>query len=296
MDYPFHLGVTEAGSGVEARVKSAAGIGTLLDDGIGDTIRVSLAEEPEAEIPVARRLADLYTGRRAPDRLAAVSRAPVATPVEARDPFSYGRRSPIAVRIGRSRSAAACRRSWRTRLRRWRPERCWIGCSLGRRIAHLAGPPRGEPRGPGRVRSRARARRGPRRLGARALQVPLIAVPPAARLDCSSRQGPTGSRSWFGRQKSSPRRRGCCDELAHVVAFAAVRQLPLWIEADVTHGRGRDAGRDRRAALGSSCGVPPERRAERQAHPGCERWCSESAPTRPLRDDPRRAVPRGATG
>src|SRR5579884_1728569 len=57
MDYPFHLGVTEAGNGDDARIKSAAGIGALLLDGIGDTIRVSLAEEPEEEIPVARALA-----------------------------------------------------------------------------------------------------------------------------------------------------------------------------------------------------------------------------------------------
>jgi (E)-4-hydroxy-3-methylbut-2-enyl-diphosphate synthase len=57
MDYPFHLGVTEAGNGEDARIKSAAGIGALLLDGIGDTIRVSLAEEPEEEIPVARALA-----------------------------------------------------------------------------------------------------------------------------------------------------------------------------------------------------------------------------------------------
>jgi (E)-4-hydroxy-3-methylbut-2-enyl-diphosphate synthase len=53
MDYPFHLGVTEAGNGEDARIKSAIGIGALLADGIGDTIRVSLAEEPEKEIPVA---------------------------------------------------------------------------------------------------------------------------------------------------------------------------------------------------------------------------------------------------
>src|SRR5919206_538966 len=57
MDYPFHLGVTEAGNGEDARIKSAAGIGALLLDGIGDTIRVSLAEEPEEEVPVARALA-----------------------------------------------------------------------------------------------------------------------------------------------------------------------------------------------------------------------------------------------
>jgi (E)-4-hydroxy-3-methylbut-2-enyl-diphosphate synthase len=56
MHYPLHLGVTEAGSGLEGRVKSAVGIGALLIDGLGDTIRVSLAEPPENEIPVARAI------------------------------------------------------------------------------------------------------------------------------------------------------------------------------------------------------------------------------------------------
>jgi len=60
MDYPFHLGVTEAGEGEDGRIKSAAGIGALLEDGLGDTIRVSLTEEPEAEVPVAIALASRY--------------------------------------------------------------------------------------------------------------------------------------------------------------------------------------------------------------------------------------------
>lgn len=64
MHYPLHLGVTEAGEGEDGRIKSAVGIGALLADGIGDTIRVSLSEEPEAEIPVARHLVD-YIGRKA---------------------------------------------------------------------------------------------------------------------------------------------------------------------------------------------------------------------------------------
>ena len=63
MDYPLHLGVTEAGDGEDGRIKSAVGIGALLEDGLGDTIRVSLTEEPEAEIPVARKLAEHYFGR-----------------------------------------------------------------------------------------------------------------------------------------------------------------------------------------------------------------------------------------
>jgi (E)-4-hydroxy-3-methylbut-2-enyl-diphosphate synthase len=63
MDYPFHLGVTEAGNAEDGRIKSAIGIGSLLEDGIGDTIRVSLTEEPEEEIPVAFAIAGRYHGR-----------------------------------------------------------------------------------------------------------------------------------------------------------------------------------------------------------------------------------------
>ena len=59
MHYPLHLGVTEAGEGEDGRIKSAVGIGALLTEGIGDTIRVSLSEEPECEIPVARKLVEL---------------------------------------------------------------------------------------------------------------------------------------------------------------------------------------------------------------------------------------------
>ena len=59
MHYPLHLGVTEAGEGEDGRIKSAVGIGALLTEGIGDTIRVSLSEEPECEIPVARKLVNM---------------------------------------------------------------------------------------------------------------------------------------------------------------------------------------------------------------------------------------------
>ncbi len=63
MNYPLHLGVTEAGDGEDGRIKSAVGIGTLLEDGLGDTVRVSLTEEPEAEAPVAIALVKRYTNR-----------------------------------------------------------------------------------------------------------------------------------------------------------------------------------------------------------------------------------------
>ena len=72
MNYPLHLGVTEAGDGEDGRIKSAVGIGTLLADGIGDTIRVSLSEAPEAEIPVARKLVDYITAR--------IGHAPISAP------------------------------------------------------------------------------------------------------------------------------------------------------------------------------------------------------------------------
>lgn len=63
MFYPLHLGVTEAGEGDDGRIKSALGIGCLLEDGIGDTVRVSLTEDPEFEVPVARKLVERYTKR-----------------------------------------------------------------------------------------------------------------------------------------------------------------------------------------------------------------------------------------
>ena len=63
MNYPLHLGVTEAGDGEDGRIKSSVGIGTLLEDGLGDTIRVSLTEDPEFEIPVCKRIVARYKGR-----------------------------------------------------------------------------------------------------------------------------------------------------------------------------------------------------------------------------------------
>jgi len=70
MNYPLHLGVTEAGEGEDGRIKSAVGIGTLLEDGLGDTIRVSLTEEPEYEIPVAKSLVDRYAHRQEHEKIA----------------------------------------------------------------------------------------------------------------------------------------------------------------------------------------------------------------------------------
>ena len=90
MSYPVHLGVTEAGNGLEGRVKSAVGIGALLADGIGDTIRVSLTEAPENEIPVAQLLVGYFAER--------PGRFEVRHP-ERYSPTEYRRRSRIAVPI-----------------------------------------------------------------------------------------------------------------------------------------------------------------------------------------------------
>jgi (E)-4-hydroxy-3-methylbut-2-enyl-diphosphate synthase len=95
MDYPFHLGVTEAGGGEDGRIKSAIGIGALLDEGIGDTVRVSLTEDPVAEIPVARTLVEPYNRRSAAEPV-----VPEPTVPESRDPFSYGRRASREMRFG----------------------------------------------------------------------------------------------------------------------------------------------------------------------------------------------------
>lgn len=90
--YPLHLGVTEAGDGEDGRVKSAVGIGTLLEDGLGDTIRVSLTEEPEAEIPVARALVERYAMR--PLGVGEGAHMPETLPY---DPYRYQRRMTHAV-------------------------------------------------------------------------------------------------------------------------------------------------------------------------------------------------------
>lgn len=83
--YPLHLGVTEAGEADDGRIKSAVGIGTLLEDGLGDTIRVSLTEPPENEIPVARTLVQRYTHRTPHAAIEPVDTLPI-------DPFQYTRR------------------------------------------------------------------------------------------------------------------------------------------------------------------------------------------------------------
>ena len=89
MNYPLHLGVTEAGDGEDGRIKSAVGIGTLLEDGLGDTIRVSLTEAPEAEIPVARMLAERYSQR--------ISHMPIAEVPSPINPFEYQRRHTSSI-------------------------------------------------------------------------------------------------------------------------------------------------------------------------------------------------------
>ncbi|MFM7813151.1 MAG: (E)-4-hydroxy-3-methylbut-2-enyl-diphosphate synthase, partial [Flavobacteriales bacterium] len=89
MNYPLHLGVTEAGDGEDGRIKSAVGIGTLLEDGLGDTIRVSLTEAPEEEIPVARLLAARYANRE--------GHASIEPVESAINPFEYERRNTHPV-------------------------------------------------------------------------------------------------------------------------------------------------------------------------------------------------------
>lgn len=96
--YPLHLGVTEAGDGEDGRIKSAIGIGALLEDGIGDTIRVSLTEDPEFEIPVCRDIVKRYPRQTQEDMAGPVATAPQELPYS---PFEYNRRKTIAVdRIG----------------------------------------------------------------------------------------------------------------------------------------------------------------------------------------------------
>ncbi|GAB3276345.1 4-hydroxy-3-methylbut-2-en-1-yl diphosphate synthase [Larkinella harenae] len=88
--YPLHLGVTEAGEAEDGRIKSAVGIGTLLEDGLGDTVRVSLTEDPELEAPVAKALIDRYTHRSDHAPIPPINHYPI-------DPFQYTRRKTHEV-------------------------------------------------------------------------------------------------------------------------------------------------------------------------------------------------------
>ncbi|HQF41488.1 MAG TPA: (E)-4-hydroxy-3-methylbut-2-enyl-diphosphate synthase [Ignavibacteriaceae bacterium] len=90
MNYPLHLGVTEAGGGEDGRIKSSLGIGALLEDGIGDTIRVSLTEDPEFEAPVAIALANRYKGRENHKAIKEIDESPI-------DPFNYNKRKTFSV-------------------------------------------------------------------------------------------------------------------------------------------------------------------------------------------------------
>ncbi len=105
MDYPLHLGVTEAGDGEEGRVKSAIGIGALLNDGIGDTIRVSLTEDSVHEIPAAMALVKPYNDRRTAQKDAdslplRLTSSTLPAPVENRDPYAYKRRTSTQLSLG----------------------------------------------------------------------------------------------------------------------------------------------------------------------------------------------------
>jgi len=91
MGYPLHLGVTEAGEAEDGRIKSAVGIGTLLEDGLGDTIRVSLTEEPEFEIPVAQELVKRYDDRIGHDVIETI-------PENLLTPFEYNKRKSTEIK------------------------------------------------------------------------------------------------------------------------------------------------------------------------------------------------------
>lgn len=98
MNYPLHLGVTEAGDGEDGRIKSAVGIGTLLEDGLGDTIRVSLTEDPEFEIPVAKALADRYQTQDARHKTQDIQTSLSQNEIQnLYNPFEYSRRTTNEV-------------------------------------------------------------------------------------------------------------------------------------------------------------------------------------------------------
>ncbi|MDZ7362634.1 MAG: (E)-4-hydroxy-3-methylbut-2-enyl-diphosphate synthase [candidate division KSB1 bacterium] len=104
MTYPFHLGVTEAGDGEDGRIKSAVGIGSLLEDGIGDTIRVSLTEDSIYEIPVAQALVQKFNERRKKSTVSSFLPLPISETDHWQkvDPYAYNRRESLRLNLGES--------------------------------------------------------------------------------------------------------------------------------------------------------------------------------------------------
>jgi (E)-4-hydroxy-3-methylbut-2-enyl-diphosphate synthase len=126
-NYPLHLGVTEAGEGEDGRIKSAIGIGALLEDGIGDTVRVSLTEDSVHEIPVCQELVRKYNALWEQQREGELPPRPVLNVVEKRDPFTYTRRPTPEYFIG----------ELRLRLGKDHPQRVELPVPLTARIGDI---------------------------------------------------------------------------------------------------------------------------------------------------------------
>lgn len=120
MDFPLHLGVTEAGDGEDGRIKSAVGIGSLLADGIGDTIRVSLSESPEAEIPVANMILQHIDTLRSGETFVTVHDTALPVPADIVKPYVLG----LDTEVGTGRYAEATYPAY------WDAERVTIAASI----------------------------------------------------------------------------------------------------------------------------------------------------------------------
>ena len=126
-NYPLHLGVTEAGEGEDGRIKSAIGIGALLEDGIGDTVRVSLTEDSVHEIPVCQEVVKKYNALWERQQKGELSERPIINVVEKRDPFVYARRATPEYFIG----------ELRLRLGKDHPQRVELPVPLTARIGDI---------------------------------------------------------------------------------------------------------------------------------------------------------------
>ncbi|HVM61362.1 MAG TPA: (E)-4-hydroxy-3-methylbut-2-enyl-diphosphate synthase [Verrucomicrobiae bacterium] len=126
-NYPLHLGVTEAGEGEDGRIKSAIGIGALLEDGIGDTVRVSLTEDSVHEIPVCRELVQKYNALWEQQQKGGLPPRPIINVAEKRDPFTYTRRPTPEYFIG----------ELRLRLGKDHPQRVELPVPLTARIGDI---------------------------------------------------------------------------------------------------------------------------------------------------------------
>ncbi len=267
MDYPFHLGVTEAGDGSAGRIKSAIGIGALLEEGIGDTVRVSLTEDPVAEIPVARALTSAFNAR--PGKSANESDPQAVFSGASR----HGTHGLHAASPGASEAATTIYARRSSRRANWGPIRAgdgeWVRTEIRLQARHaqesLAGLLDGERRAEVvSIAGRSRAELELARAAARRIRSAGAAAALALDLRCARapvpEEFPDAGLQAFDRLdlRVAPQAAGACSLVSTWARRCRLLQLPLLLECQVPEGSFQETTAWLEALVPLQRGLPQE--------------------------------------